>query len=56
MLMSCFVKAVERAKKLVSIENLFISILTLDIRNVFNSAPYARVKDALTRNNLPGYL
>lgn len=52
----CLVNAVEGAKRRFSSNNLFVGVLTLDVKNDFNSAPWPRIKDALNRNRVPSYL
>jgi len=36
--------------------NLFVGMLTLDVKNAFNSAPWDKIIDALARKNTPPYL
>jgi len=36
--------------------NLFVGVLTLDVKNAFNSAPWDKIIDALVRKNTPPYL
>jgi len=36
--------------------NLFVGMLTLDVKNAFNSAPWDKILDALARKNTPPYL
>lgn len=35
--------------------NLFVGMLTLDVKNAFNSAPWAAITGALVREGVPGY-
>jgi len=36
--------------------NLFVGMLTLDVKNAFNSAPWNKIIDALARKNTPQFL
>lgn len=36
--------------------NLFVGLLTLDVKNAFNSAPWAAIMEALRREGIPQYL
>jgi len=36
--------------------NLFVGMVTLDVKNAFNSAPWDKILDALARKNTPPYL
>jgi len=36
--------------------NLFVGMLTLDVKNAFNSAPWDKILDALRRKSTPRYL
>jgi len=36
--------------------NLFVGMLTIDVKNAFNSAPWDKILDALVRKSTPPYL
>jgi hypothetical protein len=54
--LSCLRGIVERANGRGYARNLYVGVLTLDVKNAFNSAPWPKIRDALRRKEVPLYL